>query len=74
MRPLHMQTGSYPDWKWKRSNVMESHKNAPKNEKEKTKIVPVWYISQVNNKLSCLQFKRTSYTAKKKWLKVSKTK
>ena len=45
---------------------MESHKNAPKNEKEKTKIVPVWYISQVNNKLACLQFKRTSYTAKKK--------
>lgn len=30
-------------------------------------------ISQVNNELPCVLFKKTSYTAKNKWLKRHKT-
>ena len=44
-------------------------KMLPKNEEEKKKVV-LWYISQGSNELSSVLFKTTSYTAKKKWLKV----
>ena len=42
----------------------------PKNEEEKEKIAVLWCISQVSNELSSVLFKTTSYTAKKKCLKV----
>ena len=41
--------------------------------KKKKLNFPLSQISQINNELSCFLFKRTSYTAKKKLLKVSKT-
>ena len=49
---------------------MGSQKNVPKYEEPKRKIA----VSQVNNELPCVLFKETSYTAKKKWLKMGKRK
>ena len=49
---------------------MGAQENVPKHEEEKTKIAVVSQISHRNNELPRVQFKRTSYTAKKKWLKV----
>ena len=44
--------------------------NVLTNEEEKTIIFVFEKISQENNELPCVQFKRTSYTANKKWQKV----
>ena len=44
---------------------MGAQKNVAKNEEEIKKIVVVWCMSQANNKLPCILFKRTSYTATK---------
>ena len=51
-------------------NVMGAQINVLTNEEEKTIIFVFEKISQENNELPCVQFKRTSYTANKKWQKV----
>ena len=47
-------------------------KNAPKMKERKRKWLFSNNISQVNKELPCVLFERTSYTAKKKYLKACK--
>ena len=48
-------------------------KMPPKMKMRKRKLLLSVKISQVNNELPCVLFKKTSYTAKNKWLKRRKT-
>ena len=48
-------------------------KMPPKKKMRKRKLLLSVKISQVNNEFPCVLFKKTSYTAKNKWLKGHKT-